>query len=219
VKPLVLFGTGDLARLALALLAEEGRSVVACTVDREFVGGAQLGELPVIAWEELPSRHPPGEVEVLVAIGYRRVNRARAEVFGRVRDAGYELGSYVHSSALVGRDVEVRPNTVIFERVVVQPFVELGEDVVIWSSATVAHDSKIGDHCFVGPQAAISGNVVLGNFSFVGLNATIRDGVTIGEGCVIGAGAIVKRDTEPGEVYPAKATERGSRKADEYDNL
>ncbi len=219
MRPLVLFGAGELARLLHAFLAAEGRPPVACTVDSAHARAARLDGLPVVPWEELPAAHPPGEVDVLVAIGYRRVNRARAETVARVAAAGYALGSYVHPSAIVAAGVEIQPNTVLLERVVVQPFVRLGADVVIWSSVTIAHDSVIGDHCFLAPEAAISGNVTVGAYSFVGLNATVRDGVRIGEGCVIGAGAIVKSDTAAGEVFPAPATPRGARDASHYDNL
>jgi sugar O-acyltransferase (sialic acid O-acetyltransferase NeuD family) len=219
VRPLVLFGTGELARLVHAFLAAEGRAPVACTVDREYAASARLADLPVVPWEELPERYPPSEVAVLVAVGYRRVNRARAETVARVREAGYRLASYVHPSAIVAPDVEIRPNTIVFERVVVQPFVTLGADVVVWCSATIAHDSVVGDHCFLAPEAAVSGNVTIGAYSFVGLNATVRDGVTVGEGCVIGAGAVVKHDTAPGDVYPAVPTPAGSRSAADYDNL
>ena len=219
VKPVVLFGAGELARLVHAYLTAEGRPPVACTVDGEYAHAAQLADLPVVAWDDLPARFGPADVDVLVAIGYRRGNHARAEAFARVADAGYAHGLYVHPSAVVANDVALGPNTIVLERVVVQPFVTLGADVVIWSSATISHDSTIGDHCFLAPEAAVSGNVNIGAFSFIGLNATIRDGVTIGEGCIVGAGAIVKTDTLPGEVYPAASTPKGSKSASEYDNL
>jgi len=41
----------------------------------------------------------------------------------------------------------------------------------------------------------------------IGANATVREGVTVATGCIVGAGATVTRNTRPGGVYLAPASE------------
>jgi sugar O-acyltransferase (sialic acid O-acetyltransferase NeuD family) len=219
VKPLVLFGAGDLARLAYLAFAQEGRDVVACTVSQELVDRTELFGLPVVAWEELESSCPPDDHELFVAVGYSAVNRHRASLCEDAVVRGYGLASHVSPSAIVASDVEIRQNTFLFEGVVVQPFVTLGRNVIIWSGAVVSHDSRVGDNCFIAPRAAIAGNVRLGDNCFVGVNATIRDGVTVADDCVIGAGAVVKHDTNPGEVFSAVPTTASKRPSSELERL
>jgi sugar O-acyltransferase (sialic acid O-acetyltransferase NeuD family) len=217
---LVLVGAGDLARLAYpAFAAEDAFDVVACAVSREYVGAAELESLPVVAFEDLEQTHPPDSHSLFVAVGYRRVNRGRRELFEEARSRGYTLAVHRSPHAYVAPGVELRANTFVFEGAIIQPFVTLGEDVIVWSGAVVAHDTRVGDHCFIAPNASISGKVTLGDNCFVGINATIRDGVTIAPDCVIGAGAVIKHDTQPGEVYSARATAASARSSSDYDDL
>ena len=217
---LVLVGAGELARLAFFSFSRDSSyDVVACAVTREFVDKAQLASLPVVAFEELERTHPPDSHALFVAVGYRRVNRGRRELFEAARARGYSMATFRNPHAYVASGVELGANTFVFEGAIIQPFVTMGEDVIVWSGAVIAHDSRVGDHCFIAPNASISGNVTLGENCFVGINATIRDGVTIAPDCVIGAGAVIKRDTQPGEVYSAPMTPVAERPSGEYDDL
>ena len=208
MKPVVIFGTADLARVALAYLAEDSPyEVAAFTVHQRYVTAPTLLETPVVPFEELTRSHPPTEYAMLVAIGFRRMNRARAEIYEECKAAGYELISYVSPKAMVSSRARIGENCFILENNVIQPFVEIGNDVVLWSGNHVGHDSTIGDHCFVASHAVISGNVTIGPYCFVGVNATFRDGIKVGAECLIGAGALITKDTQPGEVYAAKMTE------------
>jgi len=203
----VIFGVGDFARIASVYLREDSPyEVVAFTVHQRYIEAPELNGIPVVPFESLEETHPPGEVEMLVAIGFSRVNRARAEVFEECKGRGYRLLSYVHSSVARWEETRIGENCFVFEENVVQPFVEIGDDVVLWSGNHIGHDTRIGDHCFVASHVVISGNVTIGDHCFVGVNATFRDGITVGSSCVIGAGAIVMRDVEDGDVLVPRAT-------------
>jgi sugar O-acyltransferase (sialic acid O-acetyltransferase NeuD family) len=207
MSDVVIFGTGDYGRIAHRYLERDSpHDVTAFTVDREYMEeGETLNGLPVVPFEELADRHPPGEVSLLVAAGFSKVNEVRARIYGECKDRGYECITYKSSEAMVWPDVPVGKNTFIFEANVVQPGVTVGENVVLWSGNHIGHDSVIDDHCFIASHVVVSGNCRIGHHSFVGVNATFRDGVTVAPRCVIGAGALIMRDTQEGEVYsPAR---------------
>ncbi len=217
----VVFGAGEYARLAAAWLdVDSPHEVVAFTVNREYIGdeGELLGR-PIVPYEELAESHPPSDFAMLVAVGFSRVNQAREDVFNECRAQGYELISYVNSKASMWGEVQIGPNTFIFEGSVVQPFVKMGDNVVLWSGSHVGHDSVIEDHVFIAPHAAVSGNVTIGHHTFVGVNATVRDGVRVAPRCVIGAAASVMRDTEEGDVLPGPRSEPSGRKSWTLRNL
>ena len=203
----VLFGTGDFARIAHIYLRDDSpHDVVAFTVHDEYAQAAEFSGLPLVPFEELHERFPPGDVAMFVAIGFSRVNQARREVYDACKALGYELISYVNSRALRSAETEIGDNCFIFEANVIQPFVRIGNDVVLWSGNHIGHDSVIDDHCFIASHVVVSGNVTVGSSCFIGVNATIRDGVAIAPDCVIGAGALIMRDTKRGEVYAAPGT-------------
>jgi sugar O-acyltransferase (sialic acid O-acetyltransferase NeuD family) len=216
--PVVIFGTGDFARIAEVYLREDSDfDVVGFTVDEQYVRSESLSGLPVIPFEQLGHAHPPSECAMLVAIGFRGVNKARAEVYDRCKREGYELITYVSSRASQSGERNLGDNCFVFEENVIQPNVKLGNDVIVWSGNHIGHDSEIGDHCFIASHAVISGNVSIGPYCFVGVNATVRDGVTIAPECVIGAGALIMRDTERGGVYSVRGTEAAAKRSWDLD--
>ena len=214
MKPIILFGIGDFARIACVYFtADSPYEVAAFTVDESYVEGPELLGKPVVPFEQLTASHPPDEYSMFVAIGFSGVNKVRREVYERCKAAGYELISYVSPRAQLVADVELGDNCFIFEANVIQPFVQIGNDVVLWSGNHIGHDTKIGDHCFIASHVVISGNCTIGASCFVGVNATLRDGVSVGSDCVIGAGALIMRDTEPGSVYSVRGTEPLAKKS------
>jgi len=214
MKPVVVFGTGDFARMARIYLdADSPREVAAFTVDERYVDAPTLDGLPVVAFGQLPETHPPEQYVLFVAIGFSRVNQARAEVYARCKQLGYELISYVSSKAIVWDELVIGDNSFVFEANVIQPNVRIGNDVILWSGNHIGHDATIGDHCFLASHVVVSGNVTIGDYCFLGVNATLRDAITVAPRCVIGAGALIMKDTEEGAVLAVRGTEPIERKS------
>jgi sugar O-acyltransferase (sialic acid O-acetyltransferase NeuD family) len=220
MKPLVLFGVGAVARIAEYLWRNDSsREVVACTVDREYLPDGLRFGLPVVPFDEITSRYPPGDFDLFVAVGYSRMNRFRAERFQQAKDLGYDLPSYVSSRATTWPDLVLGENCLVMEDVLLQPFVSIGDDVILWSACHVGHESTIGDHCFVSSHAVVSGLVTVEPNCFLGSNSTIRDGITIARESVVGAGAVVMRSTEARGVYAAPRAERLALSSDRLPGL
>ena len=208
MKKVVIFGTTYFGRLALVYLSKDSPyEVAAFTVNEDYITDKKFMGLDVAPFENVEEAYPPDQYSVFVAVGYKRVNKARAKIYKACKQKGYELISYINSKAIHWGEIEVGDNCFIFENNVIQPFVSIGNNVIMWSGNHVGHDSTIQDHCFIASHAVISGNVTIGPYCFVGVNATFRDGVKVAPECVIGAGALILRDTKPREVYAGRHTE------------
>lgn len=220
MSAIVIVGTGELARLAHSFLRDiDGLEPVAATVGAEYLDGAELAGLPVVAFEELEDSYPPDDHELLVCAGYRRVNRGREHLTKAARERGYRLATLAHPAAWISPDASLGDGCIVFPRALVEPYATIGAGGVLWSGSVVAHDSRLGDFCFLAPNATIAGNVTLGERCFVGANATLRDGISLGPDCVVGAGAVLKYDAAPGTVFPAAPTRPGERPSSSYDTL
>jgi sugar O-acyltransferase (sialic acid O-acetyltransferase NeuD family) len=208
LRRVVMFGTGMLARRFWAYFTHDSDDeVVAFTVDGEHVSARTLLGLPVVPFEELERSFPPGTCDICVAVGYRDVNQARARTCERCLARGYTLASYTSSIAHRFEPTTVgTSNTLLMDRVTVQPFATVGDDVFLMGCA-VNHDVTVGDHCWIAAGTVVAGGVTIGPYCFIGVNATIRNEITIAPRCVIGAGAVIKEDTEEGGVYSAPAAE------------
>ncbi len=216
MKEVVVFGTGDFARLAYVYLCKDSpHDIAAFTLNEAYITDKRFMGLDVTPFENIEEVYPPERYSMFVAVGYKRVNKARAEIYSTCKEKGYEMISYINSRATHWGEIELGENCFIFENNVIQPFVKIGNDVIMWSGNHVGHDSTIQDHCFIASHAVISGNVTIGPYCFIGVNATFRDGIKVAPECVIGAGALILGDTEPCEVYAGCRTEpKGMRSSD-----
>ncbi len=208
-RPLVIFGTGDIAQLACHYFRVDSEyDVVAFTVDSDYITGDFFCQIPVFAFEEIAKHYSAEECDLFIAISYTKLNKLRKEKFLQVKQMGYRLATYISSRATVLNDGCIGENCFIFEDNTIQPFVTIGNNVTLWSGNHIGHHSTIKDHSFIASHVVVSGGVEIGEQCFVGVNATLRDHIKVGEKCVIGAGALLLSDAEPEGVYIGTATER-----------
>lgn len=199
---LVLFGTGDIGRLAHFYFSHDSEhEVVGFAVDEQYRSSDELLGLPVVSSEQVVERFPPDDHLMFVALSYTAMNRLRAAKCSQAKERGYRLASYVSSRCSFLTRHPVGENCLVLEDNTIQPFVEIGDDVVLWSGNHIGHDSAIRSHCFLASHIVISGHCEVGSYTFIGVNATVGNSVKIAEGTLIGAGAVVTKDTVVGGVY------------------
>ncbi len=213
-RPVVIYGNGNFAGLLwYCLTHDSAREVVGFTVDRAFVGGGMLQGLPVLPFDELERHFPPDQVELLIALGYRRINALRRERFEQAKARRYHCASYVSSRAKVWPDLVMGENCLIFDHAQIETEVTLHDNVIVRSGARLGSHCTLGAHSFVAAQAAIGANVVCGAQAFVGVGAVVRDGLRLGERSFVGPGAVLLEDSEADAVYvgdPARKDEHSA---------
>jgi len=217
VAQLLIFGAGDVARLAnFYFRTDSQHQVAAFVVDAPFKNAETFDNLPLVSFDEALQRYPPAEYAAFVAIGYAKMNRVRREKYDQMRAAGYSLVSYI-SSRCTYLTTPPGDNCFILEDNTVQPFVTVGNDVTLWSGNHIGHDSIIEDHCFITSHVVVSGHVRIGSGSFLGVNATLRNALTIAPETLIVAGAVITKNTTPKGVYYPERAKRAPKLSDEIE--
>lgn len=198
----VLFGTSDFASLAHFYLKHDSQhEVVGFTVERDYLPESGKFEgLPVVPFEDLRHHFPPDRHAAFAPMSHYRMNTLRQRIYAALKDAGYELISYVSSRATRFPDTDIGDNCFILEDNTLQPFCRIGSNVVMWSGNHIGHHSTVADHAFITSHVVISGHCTIGRNSFLGVNATLRDGITLGEASYVGMAAAVTRDTPANSV-------------------
>lgn len=213
---LIVFGAGDIARLAHYYFTRDSpHQVAGFTVDDAYLEGSELLGLPLVAASRMREAFPPERYKAFVALSYARMNRLRAEKYAWVLDQGYECVSYVSSRCSLLTDHPIGANCFILEDNTIQPFCRIGNDVTLWSGNHIGHDSIIEDHCFISSHVVVSGWVRVRSYCFLGVNSTLGNDIEIGESCLIGAGAVVVKDTEQGSVYVPERARRLDKRSDQ----
>lgn len=218
-KPLVIFGTTELAELAHYYFTHDGgRRVAAFSLDEAYITSDIFCGLPVVPFATVQELFPPEEYELFVAAGYTKVNTLRRDKYFEAKAKGYTLPSFIHSSSTVSAK-QMGDNCFIQEHNVVQPFVTIGNNVLFWVGNAIGHYAVIEDHCAITSHVVVCGGVTVKEGAFIGVNATIRDYISIGRYCVIGAGAIILKDTGDEEVYASQNTPLFPKKSTELSSI
>ena len=204
---LIIFGAGDIARLAHYYFTRDSQhQVVAFTADQKYLKEESFLELPLVAFENVAKLYSPQNYKMFVALSYAKMNKVRAEKYYEAKQLGYELVSYVSTRCSFLTDYPVGENCFILEDNTIQPFVRIGNNVTLWSGNHIGHDAVIEDHCFLASHIVVSGYVRIRNNCFIGVNATLRNSITIAPETLVGAGAIIMKDTvEQGVYLPERA--------------
>jgi sugar O-acyltransferase (sialic acid O-acetyltransferase NeuD family) len=215
---IVIFGAGDIARLAdFYFSTDSEHEVVAFTVDAEYLTGNEFLGRPLIPFDQAASAYPPSSYKMFVALSYARMNQVREAKCNEARAAGYGLVSYVSSRCSFLTQYPFGDNCFILEDNTVQPFVRIGNNVTLWSGNHIGHDSSIGDHAFISSHVVVSGHVEIGSNCFIGVNATIGNGITVAPFTLVGAGALIMKDTTARSAFVPARTEPFRKTSDQID--
>lgn len=216
MKKLIIFGAGDIAKLAHYYFTHDSQyEVVAFTVDKQYLKDNDYLGFPLIDFETVHEQYPPDKFKMFIAVSYAKMNKIRAYKYHKAKEMGYDLVSYISSKCSFLTENPVGDNCFILEDNTIQPFVKIGSNVTLWSGNHIGHDSIIEDHCFLASHIVVSGNVHIHASCFIGVNATIRDGITIAPETLIGAGALVMKDTIAKGVYVSQRSELFKKTSDQ----
>lgn len=101
--------------------------------------------------------------------------------------------TYIHDTAIVGRNVIIGQGTVLAPYTVLTTDVIIGICCTINVFSTIGHDAEIGDYSTLSGHCDVTGNVKLGQSVFMGSHASVIPNTLVEDNVVIGAGSLVIR--------------------------
>jgi sugar O-acyltransferase (sialic acid O-acetyltransferase NeuD family) len=194
----LIVGAGGHGKVVLDILRAAGqhRPVGFVDADPRLHGTTVMG-LPVLGGvnqlKRLAATHKAAAA--IVAIGD---NRARVGYADAVVEAGLNLATAVHPSAVVAESAEIGRNVVVAAGAIVCPEARIGDHAIINTAATVDHECEIGVGVHVCPGVHLAGRVRVEAGVVIGMGASVIQCLRIGAGATVGAGAVVVRDVMAG---------------------
>ena len=190
MRNLVIFGDTQYAeRLYKYIVLEGVDRVIAFTQEKDFVSRKSIQGIPVMNFEELHYIMKE-EFEIILGIGYTKMNLLKAEIFKKCKDLDYLIGSYISKNAILYSD-DIGEGTFIAPGTIIGPDCRIGIGNYIASAVVFSHDNIIGDYNFFSTNSVFGGFAQVNNNCFFGLHSTVRDGVLINDNNLIGSGANV----------------------------
>ena len=145
---------------------------------------------------------------VIIAIGD---NKIRANLQKKVSEAGFEIATLIHETAVISQSAKIGKGVVIMPGVVVNADALIGDGAILNSACVIEHDCVIGKFAHISPNSAIAGGVEVGEFTHIGIGSSVIQKIKIGTNTTIGAGSAVIKDIDENCVavgVPAKIIKR-----------
>lgn len=194
--PLLIYGVGELARLAKAYFTEDSPyEVGGFIVDDEFMPESKtVFGLPVHSAIEIGKTITNDSHSIFVAFSGVGLSYPRTSKVADLKSYGFHLASYVSSYAFVASDAKIGENVMIFEHNTIQSEVQIGNASIIWSGNHVGHQTVIDEGAFISSHVCIGGRTKIGRNSYFGMNSTIRDQIELGPNSVVGSNSYVHKN-------------------------
>tara|TARA_X000000950_G_C13663262_1_gene556847 strand:+ start:71 stop:703 length:633 start_codon:yes stop_codon:yes gene_type:complete len=122
----------------------------------------------------------------------------RKEVTNYFINLGYKFTNIIHPKVNLG-NVSFGIGNLIYENVLIQPFVNIGNHCVISSNSGIAHETSIGDYVFIGPSSYICGKVKIKDEVYIGTGAKILPKLSVGSKTIIGSCSLVNKNISSNE--------------------
>jgi sugar O-acyltransferase (sialic acid O-acetyltransferase NeuD family) len=198
MKPVMIFGTGSMARVLYSFLRKKC-TVKAFVADDEFVTSNTFMGLPLFKYSELLA-DTESKFRIALAIGYHGMNKVRQQRFDELQRLGYTMKGYVHDCLIHHNDVIIDKPCVIYDNVAIHAGSKIGQNAFISSNVSIGHDCEIGAHAWINSGVSLAGGVKVGARCVLGINSCVAQGVTLGEGTFVGANTLVTQNTWPDSV-------------------
>lgn len=196
-KPVVIFGSGPEARIALDIFNSLDVFPYGVITDDKKMVGTDLNDVSVFGEskdEEVKAIIKDENTDFIVTWGEIKT---RKKIYQAVAGlAKRPAVNCTHGSVVISPYASVGFGNLMNAGVVINANAIVGDNNIFHTHASVEPDATVGNYCTISAGVRIAGNAVLADDIFVGTGAIIYPGVKVGKGALIGAGAVVLRDVK-----------------------
>lgn len=195
LKKILIFGVSVLAKQLYEWLVEDNYPVEAFVIDEKYKPEQdQFCGKPIVYTASLLRDFPVDQYNIIIAIGYNKMNSGRREKYLQLKKMGYNIIGYKHPTALVLAD-DIGDGNIFFENVTVGKHAKIGNGNIFRPCCLLAHDAIVNDFNFFAISCSIAGNVKIGSNCFFGNNCTVKNEIKIDDYTLVGAGCYLSKDT------------------------
>jgi sugar O-acyltransferase (sialic acid O-acetyltransferase NeuD family) len=197
----IIFGAGGHAKSIIQLIRESGYSIAGVVDSKRPKGSLFMDAYPVLGTEaDLKLIRDSGIAVAFVGVGGATGNASRANVFNKLKDAGFILPPLVSKMANFDTTSHLGEATYVFPGATVGADCIIGMNVIINQGSIICHDCLVDDHVHIAPGAILAGTVVVGASSTIGMGATIMNQVKLGVGVLVHNTVAVAQDIPPSKI-------------------
>ena len=206
-KPVIIFGTQGLGRVALDILQQHGVVVYGFLDDDPKLQGKEINHVPVLG-STTDERYLELIGQKCAACVALEQQGRRVQLIAMLKDQQQVVPmNAMHASAIMAPSAALGQGNLVNAHVSLDANATLGSHCILHAQVAIGHDAVIKDFVQVGAGSVIGAGATLNEQVFVGTGATVVPGVEVGAGASIGAGSVVLANVKAGATVlgnPAK---------------
>lgn len=198
---IVIAGVNEYSEYVYYTIKKENNiEVVAFATLKDHINQSEFCGLPVYAVEDLSSVLDMNSCQVLLAIGYTKMNKRRENTYNICKRFGYKIYTYISSRAVCDSD-EIGEGCIIMPTAYVPPCTKIGKCNIINMGTYITHTGSIGDFNWFAATIVMGGNIKMGSNCFIGMGCTLKNGITVGSEVFLGANSYLSDNATEGLAY------------------
>lgn len=188
MRKIVIYGTTDFSKeVRYYVESDNYGKILAYVLDRKYMKEKIFDDRKVIAYEELEKYYSKDEVEVLITLGYSKMNDNRKAIFEKCKKDGWKIGTFIHSS-VENLAKAIGEGNIIMDKVELRLNSIIGDGNIFLTNTIISHECHVGNFNYFAGSNHINGNNRIGDNNFLGTNCILTHGGKIGSYNMIGAG-------------------------------
>lgn len=201
MKKIVIAGVNEYSEYVYyTILKENAAEVVAFASLKEFITKQEFCNLPVYPLEDLPLYLDMQSCEVLITIGYTKMNSRRENTYNLCKKLNYNIYTFISRRAVCDSD-DIGEGCIIMPTAYVPPCTKIGKCNIINMGTYITHTGNIGDFNWFAATIVMGGNIKMGSNCFIGMGCTLKNGISVGSKVFLGANSYLSDNAEDGLAY------------------
>lgn len=201
MEKIIIAGTNEFSEYVYYTVSKEHIvEVVAFTTLKETIQEDSFCNLPIYPLEELFQKFNGKEFQVLITVGYTKMNKRRENTYNICKKIGYKICTYISTRAVCDSE-SVGEGCLIMPLAYVPPLTTLGLCNVINTATVLGHTSKVGDFNWFAGNVVTGGNVIIDNRCFLGMYSLVKNGIHVASETMIGAYSYLSEDSVENRFY------------------
>lgn len=199
LKNIVVFGTGNTARVVIEIIEVKGKYNILGLIDatKGRIGERVKGYRIIGSDADLLNAPWSGDVVGgIIAVGDNFLRKVIADKIIELLP-NFVFVSIVHPSTVISQTASIGDGSMIMAGVIINNNGRIGRHCLLNTNSSIDHDSIMENYSSLAPGVVIGGCSHLGECSSISLGANVINDVTIGEHTVVGAGSTVLNDIPP----------------------
>ena len=211
MEKIIIVGTNEFSEYVyFTIQKEQAAEVIGFSSLKDYITDKEFCGLPVYPLEELSRSFDMSKCQVLITVGYTKMNERRVNSYNICKELGYKIYTYISNRAICD-SYSVGEGCIIMPMSYIPPVTSLGICNVVNVACILGHTSSIGNFNWFSGNVTMGGNVQIDNNCFIGMNCLIKNGIHLLSKTMVGAYSYLNDDTIEGRFYsgnPANNTKK-----------